>query len=273
MEEWGDAPLPKMTYLPEGKAYEIPAACLCAEGLDGVFAAGRCLSASDEAISSARVLATAMSTGWAAGKLAAFRALGRTQDNAIEEIAQFDYLSEEALVRSQVAAAEKLFEILGISLAPCEIDGFVEYVGLEQLRLVGVDYAESRVEAEFVEVFGYQPLAERMDRTDIRRRQHNKLMPKMPLASANIFVTQTLSNSRPHLLGRHLGERKDEHIANTAAAGLIRNQIHTPPRKNRSLTSPRRSSNKHITPPRINSTLLLLSPFYFILSSFSLVYA
>jgi len=86
IEEWGDALHPQMTRLPEGEWYDIPAGCLTLEHPDNVFVAGRCISATEKALASARVIATAMGTGWAAGKLASFRALGRDRSAAIEEI-------------------------------------------------------------------------------------------------------------------------------------------------------------------------------------------
>lgn len=77
IESWGDSPRPAMTYFPERDYYEIPLDCLRARGLENVFTAGRCISATPLALASARVIGTALGTGWAAGTAAAFQAAGR----------------------------------------------------------------------------------------------------------------------------------------------------------------------------------------------------
>lgn len=56
------------------KAYAIPASCLTSKDFNNLFMSGRCISASHEAIASARISATAMATGQAAGVLAAMKA-------------------------------------------------------------------------------------------------------------------------------------------------------------------------------------------------------
>ncbi len=53
------------------KAYPIPAGCLISKDIDNLFMCGRCISATHEAIASARISATAMATGQAAGTIAA----------------------------------------------------------------------------------------------------------------------------------------------------------------------------------------------------------
>jgi hypothetical protein len=75
-----------MTFFPENDFYEIPLDCLRAEALDNVFTAGRSLSATPLAQASARVIGTALATGWAAGTAAAFFAAGRSTEAAIEQI-------------------------------------------------------------------------------------------------------------------------------------------------------------------------------------------
>ena len=55
----------------DGLCYDIPAGCLRPKGLVNVFAAGRCISSDRGANGSARVMGTCLSTGQAAGKLAA----------------------------------------------------------------------------------------------------------------------------------------------------------------------------------------------------------
>jgi hypothetical protein len=86
MERWGNSVRPEMTYFDERGYYEIPLDCLRPVGLENVLAAGRCLSAVAGAMSSARVIGTALATGWAAGTVAAFQALDRPVESAVETI-------------------------------------------------------------------------------------------------------------------------------------------------------------------------------------------
>ena len=88
MERWGNGPRPEMTFFSEHGYYEIPLDCLRPAELDNVLVAGRCLSAAAGAMTSARVIGTALATGWAAGTVAAFQALGRPLDGAVETIRQ-----------------------------------------------------------------------------------------------------------------------------------------------------------------------------------------
>jgi hypothetical protein len=83
VEIWSGGRKPEVTYLPEDDYYDIPAGCMIADGLDNVFMAGRCISAEDKAMGSARVIGTALGTGYAAGVLAAFQAQGKTREVAI----------------------------------------------------------------------------------------------------------------------------------------------------------------------------------------------
>lgn len=62
---------PRYEYLEDGLAYEIPLRSLRARDLDNLFAAGRCMSATHEALGSARVIGTCLATGEAAGIAAA----------------------------------------------------------------------------------------------------------------------------------------------------------------------------------------------------------
>ena len=55
--------------------YHIPQGCLMAEAVDNLFFAGRCISSTFEANASCRISMTCMSTGHAAGVMAAVRAL------------------------------------------------------------------------------------------------------------------------------------------------------------------------------------------------------
>jgi hypothetical protein len=83
MERWGKSPRPEMTYFAERDYYDIPLDCLRPVELENVFVAGRCLSAATGATTSARVIGTALATGWAAGTAAAFQASGRPLDDAV----------------------------------------------------------------------------------------------------------------------------------------------------------------------------------------------
>jgi hypothetical protein len=83
MERWGRNPRPEMTCLNERDYFEIPLDCLRSADLDNVLAAGRCFSAAAGAMSSARVIGTALATGWAAGTTAALQIQGRTVEEAV----------------------------------------------------------------------------------------------------------------------------------------------------------------------------------------------
>jgi hypothetical protein len=58
-------------YLADGETYDIPLRCLQAREVDNLFVAGRCMSASHEALGSARVIGTCLAMGEAAGIAAA----------------------------------------------------------------------------------------------------------------------------------------------------------------------------------------------------------
>jgi hypothetical protein len=83
MERWTASPRPQMDYFAERDYYDLPLDCLRPCGLDNVFVAGRCLSAETGAMTSARVIGTALAAGWAAGVAAAFYAAGRSPDEAV----------------------------------------------------------------------------------------------------------------------------------------------------------------------------------------------
>ena len=83
MERWTSSPKPEMTYFAERDFYDIPFDCLRPVELENVFVAGRCLSAATGAMTSARVIGTALATGWAAGTAAAFQASSRPLDDAV----------------------------------------------------------------------------------------------------------------------------------------------------------------------------------------------
>jgi len=61
-------------YLPKGEYYDIPYGCLVADDIDNLLISGRCVSASHEAMSSLRVIATCFAIGEAAGVAGAMSA-------------------------------------------------------------------------------------------------------------------------------------------------------------------------------------------------------
>jgi len=72
IELWEEGQLgASFEYLPDGETYDIPLRCLHARDVENLFVAGRCLSASHEALGSARVIGTCLATGAAAGRAAA----------------------------------------------------------------------------------------------------------------------------------------------------------------------------------------------------------
>jgi len=64
-------------YLEDGQTYDIPLRSLQARDVDNLFMAGRCMSATHEALGSARVIGTCLATGEAVGRAAARMAEGR----------------------------------------------------------------------------------------------------------------------------------------------------------------------------------------------------
>jgi hypothetical protein len=86
MERWGNALRPEMTFFAERDYYEIPIDCLRSRELNNMLVAGRCFSASAGAMSSARVIGTALATGWAAGTVAAYQAMGKPVEQAVAKV-------------------------------------------------------------------------------------------------------------------------------------------------------------------------------------------
>jgi FAD dependent oxidoreductase len=88
MERWTSSPRPEMTYFAKRDFYDIPLDCLRVVELDNVIVAGRCLSAETGAMTSARVIGTALATGWAAGTAATFQVSDKSLDDATKTIRQ-----------------------------------------------------------------------------------------------------------------------------------------------------------------------------------------
>lgn len=71
VEVWDENGKCTTEMLPENSSYDIPAGCLVSADFDNVFMAGRCICGDGDALASARVIATAMATGYSAGQSAA----------------------------------------------------------------------------------------------------------------------------------------------------------------------------------------------------------
>ncbi len=70
IEEWKEDKGAVIRYFNIDDYYQIPADCLISSQLSNLFFAGRNISASDEAIASARVIGICLQTGYASGMLA-----------------------------------------------------------------------------------------------------------------------------------------------------------------------------------------------------------
>ncbi len=77
IELWGEGRQgASYEYLPDGETYEIPLRSLQARDTANLFVVGRCMSATHEALGSARVIGTCLATGEAVGRAAARQADG-----------------------------------------------------------------------------------------------------------------------------------------------------------------------------------------------------
>lgn len=86
LEEWELDRRVRMGYLQAGDYYQVPARCLQSSFIDNLYMAGRNISATDEAIASARVMGTCFQTGYAAGCLAAGNLMQTPVQDTIREI-------------------------------------------------------------------------------------------------------------------------------------------------------------------------------------------
>ena len=86
MEIWEQNRRVKMLYFKLDDHYQVPAGCLQSNSIDNLFFGGRNISATDDAIASARVMGICLQTGYAAGCMAAATASGFPVNDAIRQI-------------------------------------------------------------------------------------------------------------------------------------------------------------------------------------------
>jgi hypothetical protein len=86
IEEWEQDRRVRMRYFNEEDFYQIPAGCLRSAAKDNLFTAGRCISATDGAIASARVMGICLQTGYAAGYLAAANTLNPAAEDTVKNL-------------------------------------------------------------------------------------------------------------------------------------------------------------------------------------------
>jgi len=70
IEFWDQRKGPQYKYIRPGDYYEIPVRCLKAKDVENLYCAGRCISVSQEALASTRVMGTCISLGEEAGRAA-----------------------------------------------------------------------------------------------------------------------------------------------------------------------------------------------------------
>lgn len=73
IEDWKDAKRVSLQSIEDNGYYEIPLDCLQSDVCDNLFFGGKNISATDQAIASARVIGTCLQSGFEAGRLAAHR--------------------------------------------------------------------------------------------------------------------------------------------------------------------------------------------------------
>jgi hypothetical protein len=95
IEYWGRRRMPEMDYFNVNDFYLIPAPALVSQHLGNLFFAGRSISATERAIASARVIGTCLSTGYAAGMLAAEFVKQGVWQSAIAQIRQTQVFAQE----------------------------------------------------------------------------------------------------------------------------------------------------------------------------------
>jgi len=86
VEFWEPEKNVAMEYFEMDDYYDIPATTIQSKHIKNLFFAGRNISADDKAIASARVIGTCLATGFAAGVLASFHALNKSEADAITNV-------------------------------------------------------------------------------------------------------------------------------------------------------------------------------------------
>jgi len=79
IEEWLGERTPHMHYLPPNDYYDIPAGALKSAEFSNLYFGGKGISATEQAIASARVIGTCLQTGYAAGQMAQNRTSLKSQ--------------------------------------------------------------------------------------------------------------------------------------------------------------------------------------------------
>ena len=87
-EIWSEAKRVELHHLKVNDYYSVPAGSLMSDKITNLFFAGRCISATDMAIASARVIGTCLQTGYAAGILASGSTQEESEKKIIERIQQ-----------------------------------------------------------------------------------------------------------------------------------------------------------------------------------------
>lgn len=86
IEIWQQNKRVSMQYFAKDSYYQVPARCLQSAHIQNLFMGGRCISATDEAIASARVIGICLQTGYAAGILASGYVQNIPQALSIEQL-------------------------------------------------------------------------------------------------------------------------------------------------------------------------------------------
>ena len=100
-----------------------------------------------------------------------------------------------------------------------------------RMRIILVDHNEpgqslgAIEEAELVEIFGDEPLAERMYRTDISTLKQHKLITNMLVAALFECGLQLFGYAGAHLLSRHIGKSQYEYAPDIGAYCFVSHDI------------------------------------------------
>lgn len=92
IEFWEPGKKPRLEYFSLNDHYDIPGRALQSATIPNLFFAGRNLSASEEAVASARVIGTCLTTGYAAGRLAVGYINKESYDATVKTIQQLLFL-------------------------------------------------------------------------------------------------------------------------------------------------------------------------------------